>query len=83
MTKGKQKSERVAFRLTGDDLDRVDRAAAAAKLDRAAWLRREVLTAAERQDPVARRRLLAGALAALEEGVSPTTLRRLRSAQRD
>lgn len=83
MKKVRLKSERVAFRLTGDDLERVDRAAAASKLDRAAWVRREVLTAAERQDPEARRRALAGALAALEEGVSPTTLRRLRDARRD
>lgn len=83
MKKAGLKSERVAFRLTGDDLERIDRAAAAAKLDRTAWMRREVLTAAERQDPEARRRLLAGALAALEEGVSPATLRRLRDARRD
>lgn len=83
MKKARLKSERIAFRLTGDDLARVDRAAAAAKLDRGAWVRREVLTAAERQDPEARRRLLAGALAALEEGVSPATLKRLREAQRE
>lgn len=65
MKKVRLKSERVAFRLTGDDLGRIDRAAAAAKLDRAVWVRREVLMAAERQDPEARRRLVAGALAAL------------------
>lgn len=80
MRRTKQKGARVAFRLTGADLARVERAARASKLAVATWVRREVLTAAERQDPEVRRRLLAGALAALEEGVSPETLRRLREA---
>jgi len=83
MRRTRQKSARVAFRLTGADLDRVARAAEASKLAVATWVRREVLTAAERQDPEVRRKLLAGALAALEEGVSPETVRRLRDAPKE
>lgn len=82
MKRVRLKSQRVTLRLTGDVLERIDRAAATAKLDRAEWMRRKLLTAAERQDPEVRTRLLAGALAALEEGVSPATLRRLREARR-
>jgi uncharacterized protein (DUF1778 family) len=79
----KTKEARIAFRLDGDDLERVERAAAASKLAVATWVRREVLTAAERQDPQTRRRLLAGALGALETGVSRETLRRLREAPKE
>lgn len=79
----KAKEARIAFRLAGDDLERVERAAAASKLAVATWVRREVLTAAERQDPLTRRRMLNAALGALEAGVSRETLRRLREAPKD
>lgn len=83
MKRTKPKGARIAFRLAGDDLERVGRAARASKLAMATWVRREVLTAAERQDPETRRRLLTGALAALDEGVSRETLRRLREAPKE
>jgi hypothetical protein len=56
MARRKLKEKHVSVRLAGSDLAALERAADAAKLSVATYVRQKALQAAERDDPEARRR---------------------------
>jgi hypothetical protein len=56
MSKRKLKEKHVSVRVAGTDLASLERAAVAAKLSVATYVRQKALQAAERDDPEARRR---------------------------
>lgn len=55
MAKPKLKEKHVSVRVAGSDLAALERAAGAAKLSVATYVRQKALQAAERDDPEARR----------------------------
>jgi hypothetical protein len=56
MAKRKLKEKHVSVRVAGSDLASLERAAVAAKLSVATYVRQKALQAAERDDPEARQR---------------------------
>ena len=67
MPKRKTKEKHVSVRVAGSDLAALERAAGAAKLSVATYVRQKALQAAERDDPEARRRRTAGLVKRLKE----------------
>ena len=82
MPRLKSKEKHVSVRVSGGDLDLLERAAAAVHLSVATYVRQQALVAARRDDPRERSRRAAEALAALREGISPAQATALRSAHR-
>ncbi len=67
MARRKLKEKHVSVRLAGSDLAALERAADAAKLSVATYVRQKALQAAERDDPEARRRRAADLVKRLRE----------------
>jgi uncharacterized protein (DUF1778 family) len=67
MTRRKLKEKHVSVRLAGSDLAALERAADAAKLSVATYVRQKALQAAERDDPEARRRRAADLVKRMRE----------------
>ncbi len=67
MAKRKLKEKHVSVRLAGSDLAALERAAEAAKLSVATYVRQKALQAAERDDPEARRRRAADRVKRMRE----------------
>jgi hypothetical protein len=67
MPKRKLKEKHVSVRLAGSDLAALERAAEAAKLSVATYVRQKALQAAERDDPEARRRRAADLVKRMRE----------------
>jgi hypothetical protein len=67
MARRKLKQKHVSVRLAGSDLAVLERAADAAKLSVATYVRQKALQAAERDDPAARRRRAADLVRRMRE----------------
>ena len=67
MPKRKTKEKHVSVRVAGSDLASLERAADAAKLSVATYVRQKALQAAERDDPEARRRRTAELVKRMKE----------------
>jgi hypothetical protein len=67
MSKRKLKEKHVSVRLAGSDLAALERAAEAAKLSVATYVRQKALQAAERDDPESRRRRAADLVRRMRE----------------
>ncbi len=82
MARLKPKEKHVSVRVSGGDLELLERAAAAVHLSVATYVRQQALVAARRDDPRERSRRAAEALSALREGISPAQATALRAAHR-
>jgi ribosomal 50S subunit-associated protein YjgA (DUF615 family) len=67
MTRRKTKEKHLSVRVAGTDLAALERAASAAKLPVATYVRQKALQAAEREDPEARRRRVASLVKRMRE----------------